>query len=113
MTERCTTRLMAAALGKRFGDARPVTAATSGCYAGGMAFSREQILESLARLPFIDAGELAIILGGPLATVHRALLSEGLAPAGEPRRPTLALKPPPRHRRNAGKRVQFCGMEEC
>ena len=38
-----------------------------------MAFSRARILESLARLPFIDAGELAIILGEPLATVHRAL----------------------------------------
>ena len=47
--------------------------AVSGCYAGGMAFSRERILEALARLPFIDAGELALILGEPLATVHRAL----------------------------------------
>ncbi len=38
-----------------------------------MAFSRERILDALARLPFIDAGELALILGEPLATVHRAL----------------------------------------
>ena len=38
-----------------------------------MAISRERILDALARLPFIDAGELALILGEPLATVHRAL----------------------------------------
>ncbi len=59
-----------------------MTAAASGCYAGIMAFSRERILDSLARLPFIDAGELALILGEPLATVHRSLinlLADGLA----------------------------------
>ncbi len=47
-----------------------------------MAFSRERILDALARLPFIDAGELALILGEPLATVHRALsglLRDGIA----------------------------------
>jgi len=47
-----------------------------------MAFSRERILDALARLPFIDAGELALVLGEPLATVHRALsglLQDGLA----------------------------------
>ena len=47
-----------------------------------MAFPRERILDALARLPFIDAGELALILGEPLATVHRALsalLKDGLA----------------------------------
>ena len=47
-----------------------------------MAFSRERILDALARLPFIDAGELALILGEPLATVHRvlsALMTDGLA----------------------------------
>ena len=47
-----------------------------------MAFSRERILDALARLPFIDAGELALILGEPLATAHRALsglLKDGLA----------------------------------
>ena len=47
-----------------------------------MAFSRERILDALARLSFIDAGELALILGEPLATVHRALsvlLEDGLA----------------------------------
>ncbi len=47
--------------------------AASPCYAGGMAISRERILDALARLPFIDAGELALILGEPTATVHRAL----------------------------------------
>ncbi len=47
-----------------------------------MAFSRDRILDALARLPFIDAGELALILGEPLATVHRALtnlLADSLA----------------------------------
>ena len=38
-----------------------------------MAFSRERILDAPARLPFIDAGELALILGEPLATAHRAM----------------------------------------
>ena len=47
-----------------------------------MAFSQERILDALARLPFIDAGELALVLGEPLATAHRALtglLQDGLA----------------------------------
>ena len=47
-----------------------------------MVFSRERILDALARLSFIDAGELALILGEPLATVHRALtalLKDGAA----------------------------------
>ena len=47
-----------------------------------MVFSRERILDALARLPFIDAGELALILGEPPTTVHRALtglLKDGLA----------------------------------
>ena len=63
-------------------DSWPVTTAFPGCYAGGMAFSRERILDALARLPFIDAGELALILGEPLATAHRALtalLKDGTA----------------------------------
>ena len=63
-------------------DSCPLTTTASGCYAEDMAFSRERILDALARLPFIDAGELALILGEPLATVHRALsglLKDGLA----------------------------------
>ena len=47
-----------------------------------MALSRERILDALARLPFIDAGELALVLGAPPATVHRALtglLTDGSA----------------------------------
>ncbi len=47
-----------------------------------MALSRERLLDALARLPFIDAGELALILGEPATTVHRvltALLKEGAA----------------------------------
>ena len=50
-----------------------MTAEVSGCYAGSMAISRERILDALARRPFTDAGELALILGEPTATVHRAL----------------------------------------
>ena len=42
---------------------RPV-GAVSGCSAGGMTFSRERILDALPRLPFIDAGKLALVLGG-------------------------------------------------
>lgn len=47
-----------------------------------MAFSRERTPDALSRLSFIDVGELALILGEPLATVHRALsalLKGGLA----------------------------------
>jgi len=47
-----------------------------------MTFSRERILDALAGLPFIDIGELALLLGQPPATVHRALtglLQDGLA----------------------------------
>ena len=47
-----------------------------------MAISNPQVLDSLSRMPFIDAGELSLILGEPLATVHRALsglLKDGLA----------------------------------
>ena len=47
-----------------------------------MAFSRERILDAMAQLPFIDAAELALVLGEPLATVHRALTGlqkDGLA----------------------------------
>ena len=38
-----------------------------------MALSDWQLLESLSRMPFIDAAELADILGEANATVHRAL----------------------------------------
>lgn len=54
-------------------DSCPLTAAASGCYAGGIVFSRERILDALTRVPFIDAGELALVLDEPLATVHRVL----------------------------------------
>ncbi len=63
-------------------DICPLTTAVSGCYAGSIVFSRERILDALARLPFIDAGELALILGEPQATAHRALTAltkDGLA----------------------------------
>ncbi len=47
-----------------------------------MSVSDQEVLHHLSLMPFIDAGELALILGEPLATVHRALsglLNDGLA----------------------------------
>ena len=47
-----------------------------------MAISAPQVMDSLSRMPFIDAGELALVQGEPLATVHRALaalLADGIA----------------------------------
>ena len=47
-----------------------------------MAFSDQQLLDSLSRTPFVDSAELALILGEPHATVHRALtvlLADGVA----------------------------------
>ena len=47
-----------------------------------MALSDRQLLDSLARTPFVDSTELAGILGDPHATVHRwlsDLLAEGIA----------------------------------
>ena len=43
------------------------------CYARNMALSDRQLLHSLSTMPFIDSAELALILGEPHATVHRAL----------------------------------------
>ena len=46
-----------------------------------MAFSDQQLLDSLSRMPFTDSVELAGILGEPHSTVHRALadlLAEGI-----------------------------------
>ena len=68
--------------GSRTTDTCLLTGTVSGCYAGSMAFSRARILDALAQLPFIGAGEVALILGQPLATLHRALtalLKDGLA----------------------------------
>ena len=47
-----------------------------------MALSGRQILQSLSRMPFIDSAELALIIGEPHTTVHRALtslLADGIA----------------------------------
>ena len=47
-----------------------------------MALPERQLLDSLSRMPFIDAAELSGIVGEPHATVHRALtglLSDGIA----------------------------------
>ena len=38
-----------------------------------MALSDRQLLDALSRMPFVDSAELALILGEPHATVHRAL----------------------------------------
>ena len=46
-----------------------------------MALSDRQLLYSLGRMPFIDTAELALILGEPHTTVHRALtrlLADGI-----------------------------------
>ncbi len=46
-----------------------------------MVLSDRQLLDALSRTPFIDSAELALILGEPHATVHRALsnlLAEGI-----------------------------------
>ncbi len=39
-----------------------------------MAISDRQLLNALSRTPFVDSTELALILGEPHATVHRALV---------------------------------------
>ncbi len=46
-----------------------------------MALTERQLLDSLSRMPFIDSADLALILGEPHATVHRALaglLTDGM-----------------------------------
>ena len=46
-----------------------------------MAISERQLLDALSRTPFVDSAELALILGEPHATVHRALtglLADGI-----------------------------------
>ena len=46
-----------------------------------MALSNPYILHALSRTPFVDSAELALILGEPHATVHRALtglLADGI-----------------------------------
>ena len=46
-----------------------------------MAISERQLLDSLSRTPFVNSTELALILGEPHATVHRALtdlLADGI-----------------------------------
>ena len=47
-----------------------------------MRLTEQQMLDALARMPFVDTLELAVILGEAYATVHRALiglLAEGIA----------------------------------
>ncbi len=47
-----------------------------------MTLSDRQLLDSLSRMPFVESTELALILGEPHATVHRALtglLADGIA----------------------------------
>ena len=50
-------------------------------YDSNMALSERHLLDSIRRTPFIDTAGLALILGEPHATVHRALtalLAEGI-----------------------------------
>ncbi len=47
-----------------------------------MRLTERQLLDALARMPFVDTLELAVILGEAYATVHRALsglLADGIA----------------------------------
>ena len=44
-----------------------------------MALTERQLFDSISRTPFVDSAELALILGEPHATVHRAL-ADLLAP---------------------------------
>ena len=47
-----------------------------------MAISERHLLDALSRMPFVDSTELALVLGEPHATVHRALtglLTDGIA----------------------------------
>ena len=47
-----------------------------------MRLAERQLFDALARMPFVDALELAVILGEAYATVHRALsglLADGIA----------------------------------
>ena len=51
-------------------------------YSQTMALSTRQLLDALSRMPFIESVELALILGEPHSTVHRALtdlLADGIA----------------------------------
>ena len=46
-----------------------------------MSLSDQQLLDALSRMPFVESTELALILGEPHATVHRALtglLADGI-----------------------------------
>ena len=52
------------------------------CYPRFMAFTDRQMLDSPSQMPFLDSAELALVLGEPHATVHRALtdlLAAGIA----------------------------------
>ena len=51
------------------------------CYCHHVAISSRQLSAALSRTPFVDSTELALMLGEPHATVHRALaalLAEGI-----------------------------------
>ena len=51
------------------------------CYSQRMALTERQMLDALSRTPFVGSVEMALILGEPHATVHRALsgmLAEGI-----------------------------------
>lgn len=64
-----------------------MTAAVSGCYAGDMALSRERILEALAQLPFIDNGDLALVLGEPSLKVRRVSTARQESGTARPTKP--------------------------
>ena len=64
-----------------------------------MVLSDRQLLDALSRMPFVDSAELALILGEPHATVHRALsglLANGPYIWSRSGAPGLAHEPPAR-----------------
>ena len=62
-----------------------------------MPLSNQKVLHYLSQMPFIDSAELANILGGPPATVHRALTSllhaDGIVGRDESRNRPPPIKP--------------------
>ena len=62
-------------------DMQRLRTAPTLCYSQRMAISDRQLLDALSRTPFVDSTELALVLGEPHTTLHRALtglLADGI-----------------------------------
>ena len=62
-------------------DMQRLRTAPTLCYSHRMAISDRQLLDALSRTPFVDSTELALVLGEPHTTIHRALtglLADGI-----------------------------------